>query len=94
MSDLLPARAGNLFPTKLARALERIDSETTLAKRYDQARIERVAHATESGLAAVAHISAVESMLIQNVPLAEGRLKAVADGGALAISRIVMNSGM
>lgn len=98
MSDLLPVRPKALFSSaldrRLGRALELADAEAALARRVDLARIERVAQATENGMAAVAHIAAVESMLIQTVPLAEARLKAVADGGALAISRIVMQAGM
>jgi len=98
MSDFLPVRSGSLFPStldrQLRRSLERVDAETTLGRRRDLARIERVAQAAENGMAAVAHISAVETMLIEAAPLAEARLKAVADGGALAISRIVMQSGM
>lgn len=97
MSPFLPARSGGLPPRgidrRLGRALEHVDGEAVLANRVDLARIERVAQATENGMAAVAHIAAVETMLVATVPVAEARLKAVADGGALAISRIVMHSG-
>lgn len=97
MSDLLPARTQSLFLDRagrqLSRAIEQVDAEAALARRIDLKRIERVAEATENGMTAVAHLTAVESMLIGTVPLAEARLRAVADGGALAISRIVLESG-
>lgn len=98
MSDLLPARTQSFFLDKktgrqLSKAVERVDAEAVVARRVDLKSIERVAEATEKGMTAVAHLTAVESMLIGTVPLAEARLRAVADGGAVAISRIVLESG-
>lgn len=98
MADLLPAWTQSFFLDKktgrqLGKAVERVDAEVVIARRVDLKRIERVAEATEQGMIAVAHLTAVESMLIGTVPLAEARLRAVADGGAAAIGRIVLESG-
>jgi hypothetical protein len=90
----LPVRVRSRPSSALARrttqALDRLEAEAALAKRADALRIERVAEKTERGLVAVAHVSAVEAALLPMVPHAERRLQQVADGGALAIARIVM----
>ncbi len=95
MSDLLPAPNRRPFlPSRIERGVSRelahLEARAELAKRSDALRIERAAEKAERGLVAVAHVSAVEAALLPMVPHAERRLQQVADGGALAIARIVM----
>jgi hypothetical protein len=98
MPNNLPALTGGLLPAKLdrqvARALQQIDASAAVARRSDQLRIQRVAEATASGLIAVAQVSALEAAMVRAAPHAEGRLRAVADVGALNIAAAVYRSGL
>lgn len=75
---------------RASRAVAHLEAAALVARRSDALRIERAADKTERGLVAVAHVSAIEAALLPMVPHAERRLQQVADGGALAIARIVM----
>jgi hypothetical protein len=95
MSSLMSAPSRRPFlPSRVERSASRelalLETRAELAMRSDALRIERAAEKTERGLIAVAHVSAVEAALLPMVPHAERRLQQVADGGALAIARIVM----
>jgi hypothetical protein len=98
MNDNLPIRAPTLFSTRLdrrlARTLDHVDAQGLIAERADLVQIQRVAQATERGLAATAHISAVEAVVVQAVPHAEDRLRHIADAGAAGIARVVLRAGM
>lgn len=95
--DRLPVVRGGLYPARLdrqtGRALERLHAGAELARYRDHLRIERVAEAAERGQAAVAHISAMEAVLVQSVPHAQDRLRQIADAGAVGIARVVLESG-
>jgi hypothetical protein len=90
----IQSAGSRLGASKLDRHVGR---ELAGAKAYGQvltaretAKIEALANVTESGMLAVTHISAMESLLITQCPLAERRLKAVADAGTVGIASVVM----
>jgi hypothetical protein len=86
---LLPRRLGD----ELERALQQVEARGTLEKRSDAVQIERAEEATIRGLCAVGQISALERTLVQAVPRAEGRLRAIADAGTVTIVGVVARSG-
>lgn len=97
MPDLLPVPSRRPFlASRTERAIERtmrqIEAQARVAMQSDALRIEHAAAKTEHGLVAVAHVSAVEAALLPMVPHAERRLQQIADGGTLAIARIVMEA--
>jgi hypothetical protein len=90
----LPALRGGLYPARVdrqaARALERLETGAHLARCSGLLRIERIVDAAER----VAHISAMESVLVQAVPHADARLRQIADAGAAGIARVVLEAGL
>ena len=89
--------SNGLFPERLnrqvARRLERMDAQALAVQRDDQLRITRVQQATARGLVVVAQVSNLEASLVRAAPHAEGRLRAIADSGAISIAGIVADSG-
>lgn len=88
-NGLFPSRINN----KLGRQLERMDSQALAVQHADQLRIGRAEQAAARGLVAVAQLSSLEASLVRIAPHAEGRLRAVADAGAISIVGIVARSG-
>jgi hypothetical protein len=86
-----------LFPTgasrKLARQLDRLDTQALAVQHHDSLRLARTEQATARGLVAVAQLSSLEASLVRSAPHAEGRLRAVADAGTIGIIGIVARSG-
>lgn len=99
MSDLIPRNGRQpLLPAHLdhrtTRSLVRMETRSALAKRSDALRIERIADAATRGQAAIAHVSAMEAMLVQTVPHAEPRLRAIADSAAAGIVHVVYEASL
>jgi hypothetical protein len=88
-NGLFPARINN----KLGKRLERMDAQALAVQHDDQLRIARVEQAAARGLVAAAQISSLEASLVRAAPHAEGRLRAIADSGAISIAGIVARSG-
>lgn len=86
---LLPDRLGD----RLERSLQHREADGAIEKRDDQIRIDRVEEATARGLIAAGQIAGLERTLVQAVPHAEGRLRAIADAGTIGIVGIVARSG-
>jgi hypothetical protein len=93
MSENLPALSGGLLPSKLdrqlSRELARIEANTVLASRRDQARIERVAGTAERGMLRAAQIGALEATLAHSLPNAAAYVHASAVAGAIGIAGVV-----
>jgi hypothetical protein len=70
-----------------------MDAQALAVQHADQLHIARVEQATTRGLVAVAQVSALEASLVRAAPHAEGRLRAIADSGAISIAGIVARSG-
>jgi hypothetical protein len=88
-NNLLPARLGR----QLGKSLDRMETQAIVARRGDQLRIQRTAEAAGTGLVAVGQISVLEAVMVRAAPHAEGRLRTVADAGALSIAEIVYCAG-
>jgi hypothetical protein len=93
------ASVSRSFTRQVGRGLARIDGITSLdvarvQSREDiqNAQVEAMASVTQRGLQGVAFISQVEQQLGQTVPMAVGRLQAIADIGALGISQVIMDT--
>jgi hypothetical protein len=88
----VPSRAGGL-PARVNRQasgeVARIEGGLTVALAADRARVRRVAGLTEDALMATARLSAVEALAGQIVPHAQGRLKLIADAGAVGLLTII-----
>jgi hypothetical protein len=92
----LPALSslGELANTKLQRqALREISRAqaygAALAAR-EAAKVDAVAEVTETALLATSHVSAIEGLLIERTPHAEGRLRHIADAGCTGMANIVL----
>jgi hypothetical protein len=88
-NDPLPARLGR----QLGKSLDRMEAQAIVARRANQIRIQNAADAAGSGLIAVGQISVLEAAMVRAAPHAEGRLRTVADAGALSIAEIVYRAG-
>jgi hypothetical protein len=88
-NGLFPARINN----KLGKKLVRMDAQALAVQHADALRIARAEQAAGRGLVAVAQLSSLEASLVRIAPHAEGRLRAVADAGTIAIVGIVARSG-
>lgn len=84
-----PSRLPTRTERVKARELSRIRTATDIAAAQRCAQVDLVESVTESALLATAHLGALESHLIGRVPHAEGRLRHVADGGAVAMANVV-----
>lgn len=72
----------------LARAVQLPQQRAAI----EAARIDGLALVAETALMRAAQLSAVESMLIQAVPLAEPRLRTIGDSAALAMAIVVQQA--
>ena len=88
-NGLFPAHINN----KLGKQLARMDAQALAVQHADDLRIARAEQAAARGLVAVAQLSSLEGSLVRIAPHAEGRLRAVADAGTIAIVGIVARSG-
>jgi hypothetical protein len=88
-NGLFPARVGN----KLGKQLARMDAQALAASHDDQLRISRVEQTAARGLVGIGQLSSLEASLVRIAPHAEGRLRAAADAGTIAIVGIVARSG-
>jgi hypothetical protein len=88
-NGLFPARVGN----KLGKELARMDAQALATTHADQLRISRVEQAAVRGLVGIAQLSSLEASMVRVAPHAEGRLRAAADAGTIAIVGIVARSG-
>jgi hypothetical protein len=97
MSDNLPAVYGGLFAAKrdrqVSKALTRLDASSTVARRRDLVRLERITETTQHGMLAVSHLASVEAALCQVTPHAAERIRAVAVAGAIGIVGVVHDAG-
>lgn len=73
-----------------AREIERIRLGTDVAAARKNAEIDVIESVTQSALLATAHLSALEGYLLERVPLAESRLRHIADGGCMAMADVVV----
>ncbi len=91
MSTNLPAlrNAGVAVPRVAAKAVNEIAGAAAVAT----ARVEATAYVTYAGMHAVANLSETEAMLIQRSPLAEPRLRLLADTGSAAIANVIDRLG-
>ena len=81
------------FPVARAeRETNRLIQRHQLAAAEQAARIDGVALVTEVAMQRVAQLAAVESVLIQAVPLAEARLRTIGDSGAVGMALIVQQA--
>jgi hypothetical protein len=71
-----------------------MEDDTSLVKRQDALRIERIADAAARGQAAIAHVSSMEALLVNNLPHAEPRLRAIADSATAGIVHVVFEAGL
>jgi hypothetical protein len=96
MTDLIPQSPG-LFPTRVdrlaSRELGRVRAQATVAAARESARVEVIAEVTESALLAASHVAAVEALLVQRTPHAEGRLRHIADAGCIGMTDVVIRAG-
>ena len=84
---MLPAlRSNGAVDRRLGRDLAGIQAQHVL----DQARLAGVTGRVDLGMRAVAHITATETALAQEVPEAAERMRFIADMGTSAIARIVI----
>ena len=95
MNNLAPRMSG-LHLTSLERqtgqALESIRAGQAVASAREVAKLEVIAEVTEAALLATSHVSALESLLVARTPHAEGRLRHIADVGALSMADVVLKA--
>lgn len=82
----LPASRGE---RQTARALEQVHGRQAVLSAEEVGRVETIAEVTEAALLAVSHVSALESLLVNRTPLAEERLRHIADAGTLGMTEVV-----
>jgi len=82
VSNLLPYNEDRRLPRAVASELERSEQRALVRA----TRIQAIDYVARRGLQAVADISDLEGRLIAQTPLAEPRLKAIADTAAGAIA--------
>jgi hypothetical protein len=98
--SLIPSPGDGLVATRGGRAASRFEQRTYVQTRMalaqieqaadlQAARVEAVAYVGKQGMQAVAFVSQVEQQLAQLVPLATGRLQALADITALSVAEVV-----
>lgn len=96
MTDLVPMRGNRLVPSRVerqtGRALEQIRAGQAVASARETAKVEVIAEVTEAALLATSHVSAVEALLVSRTPHAEGRLRHIADAGAIGMANVVMKA--
>ena len=97
MSTSLVRTSGLFGGTKLQRQL---NAELTLARAsgelittQETTKVEAIANVTEAALLATSHVSAIEALLIERTPHAEGRLRHIADAGCAGMANIVLGAG-
>lgn len=88
-TDLSPTTLSRAERSK-AREIERIRSSSDIAAARKSAEIDIIESVTQSALLATAHLSALEGYLLERVPLAESRLRHIADGGCMAMADVVV----
>jgi hypothetical protein len=97
MSQYLAEPRSGLYPAQISRKhlkrLDRMDGVALAVRHHDSLRVDRIEQATARGLIAVGQISSLEASLVQVVPHAAGRLRAVADAGTIGVVGIVARSG-
>lgn len=92
MTDLTiykPGRVAIRAERANQRQLDSLRRDTALVAARHTSAIDVIETVTESALLATAHVSALEGYLVGRVPHAEGRLRHVADGGAVAMANVV-----
>jgi len=96
MPDIVPFGSGSLLPSRVerqtGRALERIRASQAVATAHEVAKVEVIQDVTEAALMATANVSAIEALLVARTPHAEGRLRTIADAGALGMAEVVMKA--
>jgi hypothetical protein len=92
MSSLVPSNRRSLsrIDRQLAETLETIRANQRIASAGQIARIEIIEDVTQAALVATANISVWESMLADRVPNAEGRLRHIANAGAVGMTDVVL----
>ncbi len=96
MSDLIQYGGGSLLPSRVerqtGRALERIRAGQAVVTAREVAKVEVIQDVTEAALMATANVSAIEALLVARTPHAEGRLKHIADSGAIGMAEVVLKA--
>lgn len=86
-------RSGGLLPSRqVGRALERIDAETLVAARRDEARLDRVAGTARRGMVRAAEIGLLEDTLGRLNPHAAAYVHISATAGAMGIAGVVYDA--
>jgi hypothetical protein len=98
MSNNLPVRRGGLLPTRaerqLGKELERISARNAVVAFGDFAEIARIRDTTKAGMRAAFDICNEEALLSPGDPLAQVRVRIIADAGALCIADVVKDARM
>jgi hypothetical protein len=81
----LPARVSR----QASREIEQIEGGLAVARAADRARARRVTGLTEDALVAATRFSQIEALGVQIAPHAAGRLRVIADAGALGLLRVI-----
>lgn len=99
MSNIERYRGGGMVPSRTSRAIARINSSTDIDSAIIQAKaelkivkVDSVTAIAGQGLRDIAMLSQLKQSLAQTVPLASGRLQAIGDMAALAVSDVVANA--
>jgi hypothetical protein len=85
VTDLVPYRPSQYLPRAVSQELARTGHQAIVHTSHLQA----INYVAQRGLQAVADLSDLEGRLVQQTPLAEPRLKAIADTAAGAIAAAV-----
>lgn len=97
MGELVPTTHSRSLPSRAERqkqrALECVRADQQVAAAEEAAKVEVIAEVTETALLATSHVSAIESALADRVPHAEGRLRQIANAGALGMTDVVVKTG-
>jgi hypothetical protein len=95
MPDLVPFRTTSVGLSRIERqaalALDRVRANRSITSAQETGRVDIITEVTEAGLLAAWHISAIESLLADRTPHAEGRLHNIANAGCLGLTDVVLS---
>ena len=94
--DLVPLGTNIGLPSRVERQRRRqvaiAKAEGSVLAAQANARVEAVAHVTETALMCASHISDLEGLLVNRTPHAAGRLKHIADAGTAGVANVVLRT--
>jgi hypothetical protein len=85
--------SGMRIQRRASREIARAQADGATITAQECAKVEAIAHVTESALLATSHVSAVEALLVQRTPHAESRLRHIADAGCTGMASVVLGVG-